>query len=97
MAMWVRCEENNQSTNKENQLFDFIWCWRISEFTLAPIISIDVNLSEEYLATSTRNNNIYIVHVKSIGLNEQMDKEVKVDQLAKGFHSGPITTLDIAV
>jgi len=26
-----------------------------------------------------------------------MDKEVKVDQLAKGFHSGPITAMDIAV
>jgi len=24
IAMWVRSEENNQSTNKENQIFDFI-------------------------------------------------------------------------
>jgi len=79
MAMWVRCEENNQSANKENQLFDFIWCWRISNFELAPIISMDINSSEEYISTSCRNNNIYIVHVKSIGLNESMDKEVKVD------------------
>lgn len=52
MAMWVRCEENNQSTNKENQLFDFIRCWRVSKFELAPIISMDINLSEEFLATS---------------------------------------------
>lgn len=40
---------------------------------------MDINSSEEYIATSCRNNNIYIVHVKSIGLNESMDKEVKVD------------------
>ena len=58
---------------------------------------MDVNISEEYLATSCRNNNIYITHIKSIGLNESMDKDVKVDQVAKGFHSGPITTMDIAV
>lgn len=25
-----------------------------------------------------------------------MDKEVKVDEIAKGFHSGPITTMDVA-
>lgn len=58
---------------------------------------MDVNSSEEYIAASCWNNNVYIVHVKSVGLNESMDKEVKVDQLAKGFHSGPITAMDVAV
>lgn len=94
--MWVRCEENNQSTNKENQIFDFIRSWRLSSFEIASVISLDVNATEDYIAASCRNNNIYITHIKSIGLNESMDKEVKVDQIAKGFHSGPVTTIDIA-
>lgn len=77
--MWVRSEENNQSTNKENQVFDFIRCWKVSNLELSPIISMDINASEEYIASSCRNNNVYITHIKTIGLNDTMDKEVKID------------------
>jgi cilia- and flagella-associated protein 57 len=97
ISMWVRSEENNQSTNKENQIFDFIRSWHLSKVEMPSVISMDVNLSEEYIVSACRNNNIYITHIKSIGLNESMDKEVKVDQIAKGFHSGPVDAIDCAV
>lgn len=70
VAMWVWSEENNHSTTKENQIFDFIWSWQLSKIELAPVISMDINISEEYIASACRNNNIYITHIKSIGLNE---------------------------
>jgi len=97
IAMWVRSEENNQSTNKENQIFDFIRAWKITSLELAPIICLDVNSTEEYIVAGCKNNNIYINFIKTVGLNEAMDKDVKVNQVAKGFHSGAITTIDIAV
>lgn len=40
---------------------------------------MDINSTEEYIAAACWNNNIYITHIKSIGLNESMDKEVKID------------------
>jgi hypothetical protein len=44
------------------------------------------------------NNNIGIVDIKSIGLNEEkQNPDVKFDLICKGFHSGPITTIDVAV
>ena len=44
------------------------------------------------------NNNIGIVDIKSIGLNEEKQSpDVKFDLICKGFHSGPITTIDVAV
>lgn len=64
---------------------------------MAGVISLDVNMTEEYIAAACKNNNVYITHIKSIGLNEAMDKEVKIDQVAKGFHSGSITVIDCAV
>jgi hypothetical protein len=96
-AMWVRSEENNASSSKDNLLFDFIRCWKLSTTELAPVLSMDVNTQEEYLSLSCKNNNIYLVNIKSIGLNESMEKEVKIDQVSKGFHSGGITSMDIAV
>ena len=96
IAMWVRAEENNQSTGKDGQYYDFIRSWRVSLLELPHVIHMDLNHSEEYLAVACRNNNSYIVHVKTVGLNESMDKEVKVEMLARGFHSGAITAMDIA-
>jgi len=46
---------------------------------MAGVISLDVNMTEEYIAAACKNNNVYITHIKSIGLNEAMDKEVKID------------------
>lgn len=101
MAMWVRAEENNQSTNKEGQLFDFVRSWKLFKNESqpnTPVISIDISpQQEEYIAAACANNNIYLTNYKSIGFNEGMDKEVKVDQVSKGFHSGPITAMDVAV
>lgn len=97
MALWVRSEENNQSTNKENQLYDFIRRWSPVVTKGVKIISMDVNTSEEYIIVALQNNNIALVNIKSIGLNDNMTREVKVDLVWRGFHSGPITCIDIAV
>lgn len=42
------------------------------------------------------NNNIAIIDVKSVGLNEDIEREIKSDLLCKGFHSGAISSLDVA-
>lgn len=101
MAMWVRAEENNSSQSKDTARFDFIRDWQFfkhESIEPSPIISLDISPNgEEQITAACKNNNIYLVNMKSIGLNEQMDKEVIIDQLAKGFHSGPITAMDVAV
>ena len=52
----------------------------------------------EHLAVCMANNNIGIVDIKSIGLNEEkMNPEVKFDLVCKGFHSGAISSVDVAV
>lgn len=97
MALWVRSEENNHSSNQENQVYDFIRSWSPVVTKGIKIISLDVNTSEEYVAAALQNNNIALVNIKSIGLNDTMNKDVKVDLVCRGFHSGPITCIDIAV
>jgi hypothetical protein len=97
MALWVRSEENNQSANKENQLYDYIRRWSPVVTKGIKVISMDVNTSEEYIIVALQNNNIALVNIKSIGLNDSMTREVKVDLVCRGFHSGPITCIDIAV
>ena len=52
---------------------------------------------EELLAVSLSNNNIGLVHYKSIGLNEDINKEIKFELICKGFHSGSISGLDVAI
>jgi hypothetical protein len=32
-----------------------------------------------------------------VGLNEDTEREIKYDLLCRGFHSGSITSLDVAV
>jgi WD40 repeat protein len=59
-------------------------------------LSLDVSPSEENLALSLSNNNIGIINIKNIGLNDDLSQEVKLNLICKGFHCGPITTIDIA-
>lgn len=60
-------------------------------------MSLDVSPGEEHIALSLENNNIGIVLTKSIGLNEDPNKEIKFNLISKGFHSGQISSMDIAV
>ena len=53
--------------------------------------------SEDTLAVCGKNNNVTFVSIKSIGLNADMTKEVKSELMCKGFHSGAISAIDIAV
>ncbi len=76
MAMWVRSEENNSTQNKEGQIYDFIRSWKLSDVEIAGVICMDINTQEETIAASCKNNNMYLVNIKSIGLNESMDKDV---------------------
>jgi len=91
MALWVRSEENNKSNTQDNQLYDFIRRWSPVVTKGTKIISMDVNTSEEYISAACQNNNIALVNIKSIGLNESLVREVKVDLVSRGFHSGPIS------
>jgi hypothetical protein len=43
------------------------------------------------------NNNIGQVNIKSIGLNEEQRGEIDFKLLCKGFHSGAISQIDVAV
>lgn len=95
MALWVRSEENNSTSGK--QTFDFIRKWKKDATKNVKILSLDVAPSEDYIAISLENNNIGIVLTKSIGLNEDPNKEIKFDLVCKGFHSGQISSIDIAV
>ena len=52
---------------------------------------------EELLAVALSNNNIGLVHYKSIGLNEDINKEIRFELICKGFHSGSISGLDVAI
>lgn len=97
MALWVRSEENNQSSNKENQAYDFIRRWAPVVTKGTKIICMDINTSEDYVAAACQNNNVALVNIKSIGLNDNTTRDVKVDLVCRGFHSGPITGIDIAV
>jgi len=97
MALWVKSEENNQTASKEDQIYDFIRCWSPVATKDTKIISMNVNSSEDYVAAACLNNNIGLVNIKSIGLNESMSRDVKVDLVCQGFHSGPISCIDIAV
>ena len=45
---------------------------------------------------SLENNNIGKLSVKSIGLNEDTEKQIVFDLLARGFHSGSITSIDMS-
>lgn len=94
MALWVRSEENNSTSEK--QAFDFIRKWQPAATKDLRILSLDCAPSEDYLALSLANNNIGKISIKSIGLNEDLTKEISFDLVCKGFHSGPISSIDVA-
>jgi hypothetical protein len=61
------------------------------------ILGSTVSLNEETLAVSLFNNNIALVNIKSVGLNEDTEREITSNLICRGFHSGGITSLDVAV
>ena len=95
MAMWVRSEENNSTSGK--QAYDFIRKWTHPSTKGVRILGMSVSGGEEYLSVALSNNNIGLVHIKTLGLNEDISREVKFDLVCRGFHSGPIDTIDIAI
>lgn len=95
MALWVRHEENNSPSGK--QAYDFIRKWQPGATKGVKILSLDCAPSEDCLAISMENNNIGIIEIKSIGLNEDLNKEIKFDLVCKGFHAGQISSIDVAV
>jgi WD40 repeat protein len=95
MAMWVRYEENNSTSGK--QAYDFIRKWTPLITKDHMILGSTVSLSEEKLAICLSNNNIATVDIKTVGLNENTEQDIKSELLCKGFHSGCVTSLDVAV
>lgn len=95
MALWVRTEENDATTEK--QAFDFIRKWQPAATKDLRILSLDCSPSEDYIVLSLENNNIGKIAIKSIGLNEDLKKEISFDLICKGFHSGQISSIDVAV
>lgn len=95
VALWVKSEENQKSNGKD--YYDFIRRWPCDGLKGIKITSMAVSPSEEHLALACKNNNIGVVNIKSIGLNEDTTKSVKFEKVCGGFHSGAITSMDIAV
>lgn len=95
MALWVRSEENNSTTGKTP--YDFIRKWQPASTKGVKILSMALSPSEEQLAIACKNNNLGMLQTKSIGLNEDLTKEIKFDLLCRGFHSGAISAMDIAI
>ena len=58
---------------------------------------MSINVLEDTLAVSLENNNIGLLNIKSVGLNDETTKEIKFELVCKGFHSGPITSMDVAI
>ena len=96
MSLWVRSEENNKTSGKDS--FDWIKTWWSPVCKNQRILSLAVDLAEENLALGLANNNIGILSIKSFGLNDEAAPlEVKFDLVCKGFHSGAISAIDVAV
>ncbi len=58
---------------------------------------MSVSPGEDFLAVSLANNNIGLLHIKTLGLNEDINRDIKFDLVCRGFHSGSIDSVDIAV
>ena len=95
MAMWVRSEDNNSTSGK--QAYDFIRKWAPLCTKNLQISGSSVSTNEENMVVSLCNNNIGIVNLKSIGLNEDTEREIKFDLVCRGFHSEGIDSIDVAV
>ena len=95
MAMWVRSEDNNSTSGK--QPYDFIRRWSPQCTKNLYIFGSSVSANEENVVVSLTNNNIGIVNLKSVGLNEDTEREIKFDLVCRGFHSMGIDSIDVAV
>ncbi len=61
------------------------------------ILGSSVSANEEKFAVFLLNNNIGLIDIKTIGLNEDTEREIKSDLVCRGFHSGGITSIDVAI
>ena len=95
MALWVRGEENNSTPGKF--LYDFIRKWLPISTKGKCILGCSLGSNEELLAVCMDNNNIGLLSTKSIGLNEDLNREIQFNLILKGFHSKSISTIDVAV
>lgn len=95
LAVWIRSEENNSTSGK--QAYDFIRRWQHPSTRGVKILGLTISPGEEFLGVALGNNNIGLVHIKTLGLNEDTSREIKFDLVCRGFHSGPIDTIDIAI
>lgn len=95
MALWVRSDENNSTSGKNH--YDFIRKWQPASTKSRHILGCSVGNGEEYLAICMDNNNIGLLNIKSIGLNEDLNREIVFNLILKGFHSSAITCIDVAV
>lgn len=95
MAMWVRSDENNSTSGK--QAYDFIRKWQPASTKGVKILGMSVSPGEEFLSVACSNNNIGMTHLKTIGLNEDTTRDIKFELVCRGFHSGSIDTIDIAI
>lgn len=94
LAMWVRSEENNQTSGKD--AYDFIRKVSPAATKNTKVVGMSLNLLEDTLAVGLENNNIGMLSIKSIGLNDDTTKEIKFELACKGFHSGAISSMDVA-
>ena len=74
IALWVKSEENNATSEKE--AYDFIRKWQSPACANILPISIDLNPTEEYAIIALENNNIGKLSIKSVGLNEDLTKPI---------------------
>jgi hypothetical protein len=95
MAMWLRSDQNPASTGKDP--YDCVKKWQPAETKKNQILSLAINVSEEYLAVALDNNSIGLILTKTINMTEHRNTEVKFDLICRGFHTGAITGLDVAV
>jgi hypothetical protein len=77
IAMWVRSEENNSTTGKDS--FDYIRRWQPKATLGLKILGMAISPGEETLAVAAKNNTIGLINIKSIGLNEDTNKEIKYE------------------
>jgi len=73
MALWVRSEENNSTSGKE--FYDFIRRWQPIATKNHSILCCSI-ANDELVACCLDNNNIGILQMKSIGLNEDLQREI---------------------
>jgi len=96
VALWVRSEENNNTTGRT--AYDWIKTWQPASCRGFRVLALAMCRGEEHLSIALENNNIGLVNIKSIGLNnESAPQEVQFDLICQGFHSGAISTIDVAV